>query len=181
MHRSLKSPRARARYLVLFNHEFPPSLPPSPSPRPHLTGRGDGEGGRENPPVEPELSTQSAVGAMVWLSRSVLPGTLQRIRLVKVTLRVSRVPLVSDRGWRLRGQCDPSGSVRSSIRVDPLIDHQVCIRLATTRSQNWGEANPSDPRPSLGRPRPIFGRSLQPCLLLIQLRNRLERLPFMRS
>jgi hypothetical protein len=166
---SFVSPRARARNLALFNHELPPSLPPSPSPRPHFTGRGDGEGGRENPPVEPELSTQSTLGPFVWLSRSVLPGTLQRIRLIKVTLRVSWVPLISDRGWRLRGQCDPSGSVRSSIRVDPLIDHQVCIRLATTRSQNWGEAIPSDPRHSQGTPRPILGRSLQPCLLLIQL------------
>ena len=107
MHRSLKSPSARARDLALFNHELPPSLPPSPSPRPHLTGRGDGEGGRENPPVEPELSTKSIRGPFVWLSRLVLPGTLRRISLVKVTLPVSRVPLVSDRGWWLRGQCDP--------------------------------------------------------------------------
>jgi hypothetical protein len=33
----------------------------------------------------------------------------------------------------------PFGSVRSSMRVDPLITHQVCIRLTTTRSQNWGK------------------------------------------
>jgi hypothetical protein len=32
-----------------------------------------------------------------------------------------------------------------------------------------GEASPSDPRHSHGTPRPIFGRPLQPCPLLIQL------------
>jgi adenine-specific DNA-methyltransferase len=46
----------RMRYFTLNERRLLLSLPPSPSHRPQLTGRCDGEDGREDPPVEPDLS-----------------------------------------------------------------------------------------------------------------------------
>ena len=100
MQGEIMSPSACAFYLTLFP-------PPSPSHRPHLTGRCDGEG--ENPPVEPELSTSAQ---FLDVRRSLHLTPLMRIGLVKVTLLVSWAALASDRGWRLRGQSDPSGRFR---------------------------------------------------------------------
>ena len=117
----------------LFSLELLPSLPPSPSHRPHLTGRCDGEGGRENPPVEPELSTSAQfLKVHLLVSPDATHADRSRQGHVPGLLGCTRKQQRLAASWSVR----PFGSVPSSMRVDPLINHQVCIRFTTTRSQS---------------------------------------------
>jgi hypothetical protein len=126
----------------LFNHELLPSLPPSPSHRPHLPGRCDGEGGRENPPVEPELST-----SVQWLD------SIARSRLPPFRESVSP----SSRSWSrgLHSQAAEAGGFVGSptLRVGPSfyacrsVDRSPGMHSFHNDSKpELAEASPSDPR-----------------------------------
>jgi hypothetical protein len=142
-----------------FSHELLPPLPPSPSHRPHRTGRCDGEGGRGNPPVEPELSTSAQFldsDPRLHLHATSADRTLQGHAPGLVGCTRKQRGLAASRSVR------PFGSVPSSIRVDSLIDHQVLHSFHNDSKPELGELTHLS-HGALVR-RPLCFRSLPPAL-----------------
>jgi hypothetical protein len=109
-------------------------------PRQEEQGRGKGVGvwGRELGPLVPPPRVPWPDPAPLEFRWSGPPGSGSNSHD-----RTCPAGLVGSLGERQRlvacSSVRPFGPERSSMRVDCMIDHQICIRLATTRSQNWGK------------------------------------------
>jgi hypothetical protein len=164
VHRSLKPPRARARNLALSTMNF--RLPSRLRHRLALTLPGEAmvKAGGETScragaehlgakfRLQPFQLGCRSCGSCSSMSRSWSCGCARKQQRLVAS-------------WSVR----PFGSPQTSMRVDLLIDHQVLHSFLQRLEARTGGANPSDPRHSCELPRLVSGRSLQPCLLLIQL------------
>ena len=152
-------------------------------------------GGPRPQPFASSPQSRGAPAADQRMSATIPPMKTTRLSHIKLTLcsrvEASRVPtrsrerspcvpvlrhpppglrpsLTGSSGWRLRGESEPLGPAQPSIRVDQISDRSPLTAFVNRRLEaRTGKASPSDPRPPRGEPGTVFGRPLQPCLLVI--------------